>query len=84
VARGGLRIEVDTLEAIDRKPVVEVKPTIGPHDALRVRSAVSAGLTKHRVHHITGIGRSTIDRILARTPDAGCASTVPDRGRHDD
>ncbi len=28
----------------------------------RVRAAVAAGLSKHRVHHITGIGRSTIDR----------------------
>ena len=43
----------------------------------RVRSAVTAGLTKHRLHHITGIGRSTIDRILARTHGAECASTVP-------
>lgn len=31
----------------------------------RVRAAVVAGLTKHRVHVITGIGRSTIDRILS-------------------
>jgi hypothetical protein len=26
----GLRIEVDALEAIDRTPVVDVKPAIGP------------------------------------------------------
>ena len=31
----------------------------------RVRAAVAAGITKHRVHQLTGIGRSTIDRILA-------------------
>lgn len=31
----------------------------------RVRAAVTAGVTKYRVHKITGIGRSTIDRILA-------------------
>ena len=31
----------------------------------RVRAAVAAGLTKHRVSVLTGIGRSTIDRILA-------------------
>jgi len=30
----------------------------------RVRAAVAAGLSKHRVHQITGIGRTTIDRIL--------------------
>jgi hypothetical protein len=31
----------------------------------RVRAAVAAGITKHRVRQLTGIGRSTIDRILA-------------------
>jgi hypothetical protein len=31
----------------------------------RVRAAVAAGITKHRVHQLTGIGRTTIDRILA-------------------
>jgi len=30
VARDGLRIEVDALEAVDGKPVVDVKPAIGP------------------------------------------------------
>ncbi len=49
----------------------------------RVRAAVAAGLSKHRVHHITGIGRSTIDRILTGTPGAECANSVPDRGQDD-
>lgn len=49
----------------------------------RVRAAVAAGLTKHRVHHVTGIGRSTIDRILAQPADTKCAKTVPNRGRND-
>ena len=52
----------------------------------RVRAAVAAGLSKHRVHRLTGIGRSTIDRILAGTPGtpaAQCAKTVPDRGHND-
>jgi len=31
----------------------------------RVRAAVAAGLTKYRVHKITELGRSTIDRILS-------------------
>jgi hypothetical protein len=39
----------------------------------RVRSAVAAGLTKHRVHQITGIGRSTIDR----TSHAATTPSVP-------
>jgi len=30
----------------------------------RVRLAVSAGVSKYRVNQLTGIGRSTIDRIL--------------------
>ena len=37
----------------------------------RVRAAVTAGLSKHRVHLITGIGRSTIDRIIAPNAPAG-------------
>ena len=38
----------------------------------RVRAAVGAGVSKHRVHALTGIGRSTIDRILAALrPPAG-------------
>jgi hypothetical protein len=31
----------------------------------RVRLAVTAGVSKNRVHTLTGIGRTTIDRILA-------------------
>ena len=31
----------------------------------RVRAAVDVGVSKYRVHQLTGIGRSTIDRILA-------------------
>lgn len=31
----------------------------------RVRAAVAAGLSKHRVHVLTGIGRMTVDKILA-------------------
>ena len=49
----------------------------------RVRAAVAAGLSKHRVHRITGIGRSTIDRILAGTPGTECANSVPDGGQDD-
>ena len=37
----------------------------------RVRAAVAAGVTKYRVNQLTGIGRSTIDRILATEPTAG-------------
>ena len=29
-----------------------------------VRAALAAGITKHRIHVITGIARTTIDRII--------------------
>ena len=35
----------------------------------RIRAAVAAGVTKYRVHKITGLGRSTVDRILASAGD---------------
>jgi len=34
----------------------------------RVRWAVAAGVSKYRINQLTGIGRSTIDRILAADP----------------
>jgi hypothetical protein len=37
----------------------------------RVRTAVEAGLTKHRIHLLTGIGWSTIDPILAAAASGG-------------
>jgi hypothetical protein len=37
----------------------------------RTRAAVAAGLSNHRVHRLTGIGRSTIDRILAAAARRG-------------
>ncbi|HEY1320711.1 MAG TPA: hypothetical protein VGF32_10715 [Streptosporangiaceae bacterium] len=37
----------------------------------RVRAAVAAGMSKNRVHVLTGIGRMTIDRILASGQDHG-------------
>ena len=46
----------------------------------RVRAAVAAGVSKYRVNQLTGIGRSTIDRILAAPSGA---SNVPSGGGHD-
>jgi hypothetical protein len=40
----------------------------------RVRAAVAAGLIKHRIHLLAGIGRSTIDRILAATATGGASN----------
>jgi hypothetical protein len=48
----------------------------------RVRAAVAAGLSKHRVHVLTGIGRSTIDRILAASATGG-AINGPSGGGND-
>ena len=49
---------------------------------VRVCAAVAAGLSKHRVHRLTGIGRSTIDRILAAAAPAG-ANNGPSGGGDD-
>jgi hypothetical protein len=48
----------------------------------RVRWAVSAGVSKYRVNQLTGVGRSTIDRILAASVPAG-ASNGPSGGGND-
>jgi hypothetical protein len=48
----------------------------------RVRAAVGAGVSKCRVNQITGIGRSTIDRILAAAAP-GRPSNGPARGQDD-
>lgn len=36
-----------------------------------VRRAITAGISKHRIHAITGIARTTIDRIDAIRGDHG-------------
>jgi hypothetical protein len=44
----------------------------------RVRAAVATGVSKHRIHVLTRIGRSTIDRIMdASGPPAGAAIVQP-------
>lgn len=48
----------------------------------RVRSAVAAGVTKYRVNQLTGIGRSTIDRILGASTPPG-AINVPSGAGND-
>lgn len=48
----------------------------------RVRWAVGAGVSKRRVHQLTGISRVTIDRILAADATAGAAN-VPPGGTND-
>jgi hypothetical protein len=47
----------------------------------RVRWAVSAGVSKYRVSQLTGIGRSTIDRILAASAVPAGTSNGPSGGR---
>lgn len=32
----------------------------------RIREAVAAGVSKHRVHQLTGISRVTIDKLLTQ------------------
>jgi hypothetical protein len=43
----------------------------------RVRWAVAAGVSKYRVNQLTGIGRSTIDRILGASAANGAANVPP-------
>jgi DNA invertase Pin-like site-specific DNA recombinase len=40
----------------------------GRRDAV-IRRAVDAGLSKSEVHRLTGVARSTIDRIMNSNPD---------------
>ena len=49
----------------------------------RVRWAVSAGVSKYRVNQLTGIGRSTIDRILAASTVPAGTSNGPSGGGND-
>jgi hypothetical protein len=35
-----------------------------------IRAAHDAGITKNRIHTLTGIARSTIDRVLAKERNA--------------
>ncbi len=48
----------------------------------RVRAAVAAGVSKYRIHQITGIGRSTIDRILAAAPSGTIIGPPGDQNDH--
>lgn len=46
----------------------------GARDGI-IRTALEAGISKHRIHVLTGISRSTIDRALAREHDM--TATLP-------
>lgn len=46
----------------------------------RVRAAVAAGVTKHRVSVLTGIARTTIDRILLDPPGSAGTNIGPSGG----
>ncbi len=48
----------------------EYAAVAGDRDS-RVRAAVQAGVSKRRVHQLTGIGRMTIDRIVGSAEDHG-------------
>jgi hypothetical protein len=42
----------------------------------RVRTAYASGLTRHRIHVLSGLARNTVDRILSSAADG----PVPARG----
>ena len=48
--------------------LMEYAAVVRSRDA-RVRGAVAAGVPKHRVHVLSGLGRMTIERILSSEPD---------------
>jgi hypothetical protein len=50
--------------------VSERRSVAGRRDDV-IRIAVQAGLSKAEVHRLTGIARTTIDRILGQPPEAG-------------
>jgi hypothetical protein len=47
--------------------MLRVWTTISGARDLFVKKAHAAGMSKHRIHVITGIARSTIDRIIRST-----------------
>jgi hypothetical protein len=49
----------------------------------RVRAAVGAGVSKYRVHALTGLGRTTIDRILAARAVPAGTINGPSGGQDD-
>lgn len=49
------------------RELTNYRQTVTDRDAM-VRRALAAGLTKHRIHVLTGISRSTLDRIPQEDP----------------
>lgn len=54
----------DELADAERE-LTQYRRTVEGRDAM-VRRTRAAGLTKHRIHILSGIARTTIDRILNR------------------
>lgn len=50
----------------------------------RVREALAAGVTKHRIHTITGISRATIDRLLTKESTVTTTTEYGSWGRYFD
>jgi hypothetical protein len=42
-----------------------------------IRAALAAGITREDIHILTGVGRTTIDRIVRAAEDAEDARRVP-------
>lgn len=54
----------DDRAAVERE-LMQYRRTVDGRDDM-VRRARGAGISKHRIHVLTGIARTTIDRILER------------------
>ena len=48
--------------------LTEYAAVVASRDA-RVREAIRAGVSKHRIHVLSGLGRMTVDRILGDGPE---------------
>jgi len=94
LARDGLRIEVDALEAIDGTPVVDVKPAIdppadGPHAAVLPGHLPAhgpyarVGRASGRAESPSSSGNATIDsRTRWARFVSTCARSVGSSGKH--
>ncbi|MET8113845.1 DUF6003 family protein [Streptomyces prasinus] len=55
----------DDEKAAAERELTHYRRTVEGRDGM-VRRAQAAGVSKHRIHVLTGIARTTIDRILNR------------------
>lgn len=68
-------------EAEAREALQHWRESVSQRDSL-FRAALEAGITKHQIHQITGVARTTIDRILEGEAMTAATETAPPRPWH--